>query len=420
MYKIYDILQKKNNNIITDIKSTFKDIDIYYEYINKPQQSNDIINKINLNKLDNIDDDTNIKRIVITSFVLTTIEERSNFKGLIVDIIKRKIVCFGTDQLYEIDDDHFNDIDCNDYNIYKIFDGTIINLYYYDDKWTIGTSKSYNINNFIWAGNHYSYDNLIIHLLLIHGIQISSLIKTITYTFGFTFPEYHPYNNESKIWFISAMQTQNHTRIYYNDLVTYNGIIYNFPKQELIKKISINDIINIKNKSVNACILNNNCFGIIMKHKINGTPIYIIKSKLFIELNKLLYNNNQELTRKYSKHLITIDNSIEYINLKYNNRDRYNLIIFDAYFNKDKKEILINLFPQYINKLKKLDKIYKNIIDQVIKTYNNDKKIQQSKLTQLIISIIKTNSITNRLTNIPDIINTNMMIRTCIFNNIIF
>ena len=55
-------------------------------------------------------------------------------------------------------------INLNLYTVYPIRDGTIINLYYYDDKWCISSSRGYDVTNL--KNNKLSYIELLNDVLL--------------------------------------------------------------------------------------------------------------------------------------------------------------------------------------------------------------------------------------------------------------
>jgi hypothetical protein len=104
------------------------------------------------------------------------------------------------------------------YLIYKLEDGTIINLYYYKkqenqypSRWVISTARGIEVNTQVF--NTVSYQDMFEQSLNNMGLDkeefYNSLDKNTCYTFGFKHPDMHPFQERKtkpvyKVWFVQS------------------------------------------------------------------------------------------------------------------------------------------------------------------------------------------------------------------------
>ena len=77
--------------------------------------------------------------------------------GLIIDIIDMKIISTPVNSAKSnINVDRLNDdLKLDLYDIFLIKDGTLVNLYFYNDKWSISTYRSIDATNALWGNSTY-------------------------------------------------------------------------------------------------------------------------------------------------------------------------------------------------------------------------------------------------------------------------
>lgn len=275
------------------------------------------------------------------------------------------------------------------YDIYKVEDGTIINLYWWEpeNKWVISTTRSFDLTDVV--SNTMSYKEIISDILEKDNYKIDDfynlLDKNKSYTFGFRHPNMHPFvgNSTHKIWFIQSVNLET----YQIDNQFVNNI--NINKQQMLcesgeYKEKIKDI-NImfpllkdaykdfaEEKKIN--------YGYILKSRIPcETKEYsniFLESSLMKNLRVLYYSNN---AYKMSKEL---------------NYDRNLFIITQTYLEKNNYIIFRTLFPQYNKIFDKLYTITEELSVEVLNYSTNNKiKLKYSEFTKKIYNKLLTSYI---------------------------
>lgn len=142
------------------------------------------------------------------------------FNGLIFGLEENtwKVCCVPQNKFnysnFSISQEINTNIRNNLYNIYELNDGTTINLYWWNEKWVISTTRGIEMNDVKWQ--HISYHAILTELLT-HYPEFTwdKLDKNKTYTIGFNHPNFHPFNPlgydlksfntaPGKLWFIQS------------------------------------------------------------------------------------------------------------------------------------------------------------------------------------------------------------------------
>lgn len=89
----------------------------------------------------------------------------------------------------------------NEYNVYPLKDGTVVGLYYYNDKWRISTIRGLDVSNVSWCG--ITYMNALTAAMETTNYSWDSFNKEKNYTLGFTCPTMH-YTQKYDIWVIKS------------------------------------------------------------------------------------------------------------------------------------------------------------------------------------------------------------------------
>ena len=280
---------------------------------------------------------------------------------------------------------------CN-YELYKIYDGTIINLYYYDNSWRFSTFKGYDVNEQTFYND--TYKNIFDSILSkkYKNFNYRLLNKNFSYTFCFKYQDYHvfnPYyfapNDYIDIDDIIFLQSCNIQELNDNKKLILNED-YNLPFNVEEKEYRIQnfeqliEICRTEYSTYNRYKCNkfrtldyNPTFGFLLKEKRGKSENIIIYTNLYDYIKKILYMNtfNKNINQPTSIPLSLTTN-------RYKNGSNVimNLALvylLDLKINKNNN--IINLFPQYKLLFLFLKKfIYEKLSVIIFNNLNNLKK----------------------------------------------
>mgnify|MGYP000318102296 FL=1 len=196
----------------------------------------------------------------------------------------------------------------NNYKLCKVYDGTIINIYYYKGCWKISTNKAYDANNLIYIENK-TYLDVFNELLNNYpNFNISKLDINKCYTLCLKYHKYHPFienykENPNKIIFIQSIdmnEFNNNKKIKINENEDLGF--------EITEKLDINNYNNLQNLYL---MLNNEInrfkkesklenykpiFGFILRsNNFSVTTNYsniLLESNLLSKIRNFIYNHN--------------------------------------------------------------------------------------------------------------------------------
>lgn len=270
----------------------------------------------------------------------------------------------------------------NNYKLCKVYDGTIINLYYYKDCWRISTNKAYDANNLIYTDNK-TYLDVFNELLNNYpNFNISKLDTNKCYTLCLKYYKYHPFIEN---------QNENLNKIIFIQSIDMNE--FNFNKKikinenedlgfEITEKYDINNFKNLQNLYL---MLNNEInrfkkesklenykpiFGFILRSKnFSVTKNYsniLLESNLLSKIRNFIYNHNFTKKLHFYNILETQNNIV--INKSYYNM--LNLISLRIFLLKKDVNLFITLFPQLKETMKIYESFMKFLTKYIIKNYN--------------------------------------------------
>lgn len=252
------------------------------------------------------------------------------------------------------------------YTMYKVLDGTTVNLYYYNGSWRISTANGYDVTDLLFI-NDKSYSHILNELFALYpNFSFDKLQKNKCYTLIFTYTEYHVFSgNSNSIVFVQSVDLDkfnNHKKLD----ITYDEDI-GVPFQEAVSVggtlTEIYDTCyNAYNNYIKNGIIN---FGFILRsNNVSKTKFHhhiLIESSLMAAIRRLIYNNGV-----YSD-LIKSDFLKQY-NLSY---DKMHINVLQAYLNINTMSKFTKLFPQFSNEIKKINVIIKYIIPKYILLNSN-------------------------------------------------
>lgn len=282
----------------------------------------------------------------------------------------------------------------NLYDVYPAYDGTMINLYYYNKSWRISTTKSYDATNLKFVDNKtYKeiFDNITTRLY--PSFAYKKLNKNKCYTLCMKYNKFHQfienYTNNQVSDIIRFIQSVDLTETTFKP---DEGDNIGFPITGKILIKSIDELYSIANNEYARYkhSKNNPNFGYILRTKsFRKTRDYsnvIIESNLLQIIRQLLYNHS--FMNGLSFRNVYDDESIE-INKNY--YDVPKLVILKAFLTK-KRHMVLALLPQYINTFTYYDGFLTyiskymtgNIVNSSIKSIYMKDEVKFNKLIEVI------------------------------------
>ena len=128
--KYYDLLKQNNINNVDTLKNFISK----EEYKLKFKEDNNLILIFN-------DQNSNIQEELVRFF-----------NGVIIDKNTLNIICYTFDKCLEETNINQNLFDTN-VRIQPVYEGTLMRVYFYNDKWNISTKKMINAYNAKWASS---------------------------------------------------------------------------------------------------------------------------------------------------------------------------------------------------------------------------------------------------------------------------
>ena len=251
------------------------------------------------------------------------------------------------------------------YDLYRVDDGTLINLYYWKplDSWRISTARSYDITDIKWGT--LSYKEIVKNLLSVNntdeGKFYEYLDKDTSYTFGFKHSSMHPFqegcgNPINKLWFIQSVKNHKVSYEFENEFQIPSQTKFEFP--EGVSKTS-KYLFGTLNHSLDKFINNIDdsvLYGYILrtknKSKTGDHSSILLESSLLQKIRQLYYHSD----------FSNFANKMKY------NREIYTITF--AYLNINSHTTFIKLFPQYRPQYDKLDAITAELVKKVMEYAN--------------------------------------------------
>lgn len=241
----------------------------------------------------------------------------------------------------------------NKYKIYKISDGTIITLYYYNDHWVLGTTNGYEMNNMRWMGPK-TYEEMFNEITRFYPeFSLDKFDKKYSYCIGFKHHSNQIFTNEPQhAWFIQ--RTNLETLI--SDTVNKTGL----PLQKPTKIIfNYKDLINTNDKALRNYLRTSERpihYGYILRGdfgELGENSNVLLESTLIKKIRQLVYNLPRESTITF-----THFNRLEYVILR-------------AYINYSNRKIFIDLFPQFSKYYDIYREFINNLVYRIVQCYRN-------------------------------------------------
>ena len=271
----------------------------------------------------------------------------------------------------------------NHYKLFKVYDGTIINLYFYNGAWRISTNKAFDATNLLFTKDKTYLDILEELFVLYKDFNKSRLDINKCYTICFKYNKYHTFvennfENQNKLILIQSVDTFKFNNYKQIEINTEDDIGIPFSGQ-----YTLNGENNIKNINI---ILNNELnrfkrtfssgnyepnFGLILRSdnfKITGNYSNILlESNLMSKIRNLIYNHSfAKKLNYYDKLNMQISEDAFVDKNYYNMQDLINLKVFLV---GQEMNLFLTLFPQYKKNIEFYNEFLKFLTKYIIKNY---------------------------------------------------
>jgi hypothetical protein len=234
----------------------------------------------------------------------------------------------------------------NLYDIYYIDDGSILNLYYYNNTWVLASNRSYDIANKKWGRfTYYDMFNSIVPAGFYELLDVNCC-----YTFGMKHATIHPLEQKNKVWFIQSTNLTTHIVSY-----TFNNNIVGVDTQQpYTRKIkSVTELFSLLQNSLNKYLNNKDAlYGFLLvsrnKDLTGENSNLLLESSLLQKLRNVYYNSK---FKKLSDE---------------NNYERSKLIVLYNFLDYNNSGIFTRLFPQFNNYITQCKNITEYLVNSII------------------------------------------------------
>jgi hypothetical protein len=273
------------------------------------------------------------------------------------------------------------------YDIYKTYNGTIITLYYYDNKWCISTSNGFDVSELCWMGPK-SYMDILLELMELYpDFNLELLQPHFSYTIGFSHPQFHLLEDK-KLWLVHVKSLNSYETIEMDiglpvqELVFSGGKMVNNVVDDSLDKVA-NDLLDkVANKSSDGSLgeIVNNSSGNFSDKVANSSLDEIINTHIPNCYGLILRSKDISQTKKYSDIIIKSDfmrlmeKHVYNVNINIKDESRLDLIIVYNILDRIKRRKKFKeLFPQFLDKIKEYEKFFDKLVNQVIYIYRQYK-----------------------------------------------
>ena len=263
----------------------------------------------------------------------------------------------------------------HEYHVYFAMDGTCFNLYYYNDKWCISTTRGYEMNDTKWV--NLTYQEIVTECLekLLNCSWenfLSSLSKNHCYSFGFRHPEFHKFHGgdvpKYYVWFIQSVNLDRESPEYLQS--SDEPPMDNIPPQKIVDFTFSNMHVLYKkaSKALENYILDTDtspCFGFILRSRdaarTGPHSDLFVESSLMRTIRRVWYDS-------------TLNNLCHA-----NEWNKETAITLNSYLTTDLTETFVKLFPQYIDTITGYHTVIDRVMKNMLSMYNGKVDADEDK-----------------------------------------
>lgn len=236
--------------------------------------------------------------------------------------------------------------------VYRVQDGTILNLYYADGKWCMGSANGYDVSEYRWIGDNTYRQEFAAICAKYPEFSFDKLDRGNTYVVGFRCASFHPLKTDaSKAWFVAAYNNST-----FEEVVVDVG----FPAQAEVTGVGFDALLLNCADAYKAYCADRTVhnYGYILRGPFDScseSSNVMLESSLLKKVRKLMYNLPK---KSVVAHLINNTNRMEYNALK-------------SYLTYNIRGEFVAMFPEYEPMYKKYGVFIAAVIDKMVKCYRN-------------------------------------------------
>jgi hypothetical protein len=269
------------------------------------------------------------------------------------------------------------------YDVYEIVDGTIVTLYWYNERWNIASTNSWDVGHYQWMGTK-TYQEVFDEACAQYpDFSLDKLDRTKSYTVGFRHSDFHPLlADPQKMWFVQSCdltQLNEATKI---SCSTTENIGLPLQPRAVVPTTDVKTWITEK---TTKALANYTCavhkgeqpeiyYGLLFRSKVGGQD-FMIESELFKTVRGLVYY----LPKRNHPSAATI-----------NAGNRLDYAVLRAYLSNSGKYVFLQLFPQFTAQYAKYDEMFAGLTKSVVnmlRARRPDRRRSDDKLEMLAITL---------------------------------
>jgi hypothetical protein len=254
----------------------------------------------------------------------------------------------------------------NEYDIYEIEDGTILNMYWHNKQWLLSTKNAFDVSNLKWRG--YTYREILLDILKNYpDFSFEKLDKSQVYTIGIKHPAFHPFAQPTE-WNDSASEWIK--KIW----ICGESELMGIPIQaKITAALVFTEMLEKSKLAFNKYCDDGDVFlGYILRSRSKKYADVLIESTLWNTIRKFIYQLP-----------FTKDNNME------NNFKNMNYCILLNYFNIKRRHIFELIFPQFSCYFRRYNRIYDELANKIYLILTGDGNRTNDKImTQLLVRFV--------------------------------
>jgi len=265
----------------------------------------------------------------------------------------------------------------NEYKIYLLEDGTIVNLHFCKKtkQWVLSSVRGLNINNTVF--NIFSYSHMFNESLSYNGINMyefyNNLDKSKCYTFGFKHPDLHPFMENSgmpiyKVWFVQMVNLKK------NKVITTSP--WNFIPGHKVYKPNVKNLKELFSETRNS-------YTNFVKNKSILYGFLLISKNPETSDEHLGYSSI--LLESYlMKHIKDMWYDARYVRFsKIKEFNRVDTILLNSFLDRTRTELFNNIFYQYNNYILDLNAMENYIVEEIYNNIKTNQAVYANKANQI-------------------------------------
>lgn len=235
------------------------------------------------------------------------------------------------------------------YKIYQIRDGTVVTLYFYNNRWQMASMNGFDVSTLCWIGP-ITYANALAEIMKTSGWSFDNLDTSLQYTIGFRHHNFHPLlTDPESAWLIQISCGENILENGENPLTIIQGLPWQTPitipqfTNPFGKKTDNLVWMQSQNETALSNYISSRCrgteihYGYLLRHPTDDD--FLLESSLLTFIRRSVYD-----LPKYDRSIAS-DNRMDYVILK-------------AYLSYTHRYDFRAVFPQFDSRAKSLDNLF--------------------------------------------------------------